>query len=93
MYSLDLTPFGIDYKVENATWAETYDYLIGQIKASTDNELRYELMHVAEDMLMETGCIVPLYFYTDLYMLDDSVKGFFCNPLGYKYFMYTTIEG
>ena len=93
MYSLDLTPFGIDYKVENATWAETYDYLIGQIKASTDNELRYELMHVAEDMLMETGCIVPLYFYTDLYMLDDSVKGFFCNPLGYKYFMYTTVEG
>ena len=93
MYSLDLTPFGIDYKVENATWAETYDYLIGQIKASTDNELRYELMHVAEDMLMETGCIVPLYFYTDLYMLDDSVKGFFCNPLGYKYFKYTTIEG
>ena len=93
MYSLDLTPFGIDYKVENATWAETYDYLIAQIKASTDNELRYELMHVAEDMLMETGCIVPLYCYTDLYMLDDSVKGFFCNPLGYKYFMYTTVEG
>ena len=93
MYSLDLTPYGIDYKVENATWADTYDYLIAQIKSSTDNELRYDLMHVAEDMLMETGCIVPLYFYTDLYMLDDSVEGFFCNPLGYKYFMYTTIEG
>jgi len=24
-------------------------------------------------------------------MIDDSVEGFFCNPLGYKYFMYCTI--
>ena len=37
------------------------------------------------------GCICPLYFYTDIYMLDDSVSGFFSNPLGYKYFMYCTI--
>ena len=92
-YSLDLTPYGIDYKAENATWAETYDVLISNIKSCTDNEVRYEMMHLAEDMLMETGCIVPLYFYTDIYMLDSSVKGFYSNPLGYKYFMYCTIEG
>ena len=91
MYNLDLTVFGIDYKVENATWAETYDVLITEIKACTDNETRYEMMHLAEDMLMETGCLCPLYYYTDIYMIDDSVNGFFCNPLGYKYFMYTTI--
>ena len=91
MYSLDLTPFGLDTKVENGTWAETYDVLISTIKATTDNELRYKLMHVAEDMLMATGCITPLYFYTDIYMIDDSVNGFFANPLGYKYFMYCTI--
>jgi len=24
-------------------------------------------------------------------MLSEKVDGFFCNPLGYKYFMYTTI--
>ena len=48
-------------------------------------------MHIAEDLLMSTGCICPLYFYTDIYMLDDSVHGFFSNPLGYKYFMYCTI--
>jgi len=24
-------------------------------------------------------------------MIDDSVQGFFSIPLGYKYFMYTTI--
>ena len=93
LYSLDLTSYGYDVKVENGTWAETYDVLIPLIKTCTDNTTRYALMHVAEDMLMSTGAIVPLYFYTDLYMCDDSVEGFFSNPLGYKYFRNTTVNG
>lgn len=92
MYDLDLTPYGYETKVEDGTWAQTYDVLIATIKACTDNETRYELMHLAEDILMSTGCIAPLYFYTDLYMIDDSVEGFFSNPLGYKYFMYCTVK-
>ncbi len=92
MYSIDLTKFG-GAKVENGTWAETYDVLIAKIKATTDAAARYEMMHMAEDMLMATGCIVPLYYYTDLYMLDDSVEGFYSNPLGYKYMMYTKVNG
>lgn len=87
-YSLDLTKFGIDYKVENGTWAETYDKLISTIKTTTDKDQRYEMMHMAEDLLMETGAITPVYYYTDLYMIDKNVKGFFSMPLGYKYFMY-----
>ena len=92
MYSIDLTKFG-GAKVENGTWAETYDVLISKIKATTDAAARYEMMHMAEDMLMATGCIVPLYYYTDLYMIDDSVEGFYSNPLGYKYMMYTKVNG
>ena len=91
-YSLDLTALGYDTKVENGTWAETYDVLISTIKSCTDNDKRYKMMHMAEDMLMASGCLTPIYYYTDLYMLDSSVKGFFSNPLGYKYFMYCTIE-
>ncbi len=92
-YSLDLTDLGYDVKVENGTWAETYDVLIKTIKGCTDNAVRYQLMHRAEDMLMSTGCICPIYFYTDIYMISKTVKGFFSNPLGYKYFMYCTVEG
>ena len=93
MYSLDLTGLGYeDIKVENGTWAQTYDVLIATIKSCADDDTRYELMHMAEDMLMSTGCIVPLYFYTDIYMLNSSVDGFFSNPLGYKYFMYCTVS-
>ena len=90
-YSLDLTDLGYDVKVENGTWAETYDVIIKLIKSCTDNGVRYQLMHRAEDLLMSTGCICPLYFYTDTYMISKDVKGFFSNPLGYKYFMYCTI--
>ncbi len=90
MYSIDLTPYGYDIVVENGTWAETYDVLISTIKSCTDNEARYGMMHLAEDILMSTGCITPLYFYTDIYMLDSGINGFYCNPLGYKYFMYCT---
>ena len=90
-YSLDLTDLGYDVKVENGTWAETYDVIIKLIKSCTDNGVRYQLMHRAEDLLMSTGCICPLYFYTDTYMINKDVKGFFANPLGYKYFMYCTI--
>lgn len=93
IYSLDLRPYGMDIYVEKGTWAQTYDVLIAQIKQCGDPQVRYRLMHVAEDMLMATGCIVPLFFYTDLYMISPRVEGFYSNPLGYKYFHKTTVDG
>ena len=93
MYDLDLTEFGIDVKVQDGTWAETYDVLITEIKACTEDETRYALMHIAEDMLMDTGCLTPIYYYTDLYMISPKVEGFYSIPLGYKYFQGTTVDG
>lgn len=93
VYNMDLRPYGIDLQVESGTWAQTYDVLISMIKSTADRNTRYQLMHLAEDMLMETGCILPLYYYTDLYMIRSDVEGFFANPLGYKYFHGTTVNG
>ena len=93
IYNLDLTSLGYDIKVENGTWAQTYDVLITEIKACADMAKRYKLMHIAEDMLMATGCLTPIYYYTDLYMIDESVEGFYSIPLGYKYFQNTTVGG
>jgi len=93
VYDLDLTDLGYDVKVEDGTWAETYDVIIPLIKACTDNDTRYALMHKAEDLLMSTGAIVPLYFYTDVYVVDETVDGLIVNPLGYKYFHTTTVNG
>lgn len=77
---------------DNLTWAESYDKIISEIKSSTDAEKRFELMHQAEDILMSTGAICPIYYYTDQYMCSDSIDGFFASPLGYKYFMYATVK-
>ena len=93
IYDLDLTSYGYDVKVEDGTWAETYDVLISIIKKCTDVETRFELMHLAEDILMETNCLVPLYYYTDPYMVDERVDGFFAIPLGYKFLYNTTVDG
>lgn len=92
VYSVDTTDLGLDLKVENGTWAETYDALISLIKNTKDAETRYALMHKAEDLLMSTGAICPLYFYTDLFMCSSKLKGFYSTPLGFKYFMYTTLD-
>ena len=43
MYDLDLTKWGYDVKVEDGTWAETYDVLISTIKSCTDATKRYEM--------------------------------------------------
>ena len=91
-YSVDTTDVGGDLKIENGTWAETYDKLVDAIKAEADSKKAYALMHKAEDLLMSTGCICPLYFYTDLYMVDKNLQGFFSIPLGYKFFTYTTLK-
>ncbi len=93
VYNMDLTALGYDIVVENGTWAETYDVIIPLIKSCTDNDTRYALMHVAEDLLMSTGAIVPLYFYTDIYVIDETVDGMMVNPLGYKYFHKSTVNG
>lgn len=74
------------------TWAESYDQIIAAIKASDDPEVRYELMHQAEDLLMQTGAIVPIYFYTDIYMVSPKLEGFFATPLGFKFFTYSSLK-
>ena len=81
-----------DYAGYNGkTWAESYDAIIAQVKASNDPAERFDLMHQAEDILMSTGAICPIYYYTDIYMCSEKIEGFFSSPLGYKFFMYASI--
>ena len=94
VYSMDLTSIeGYTDNVVNGTWADTYDKLIGYIKKESDTEKRFALMHKAEDLLMSTGDIIPLYYYTDIYMVKSGVSGFYSSPLGYKFFRNTTVNG
>ena len=70
-------------------WAE-YDALIKEIRNTADFAKRVELMHQAEDMLMETWSVVPLYYYNDMYMQKPNVDGIYATIYGMKYFMNAT---
>ncbi len=70
-----------------------YDQLIADIKAETDTTKREALMHEAEDMLMDTGALVPIYYYNDIYMAKPTVAGYYANQYGFKFFHKATVEG
>ena len=67
-----------------------FDTLMKQVSSSSDRAERMKLMHQAEDLLMNDAAIAPIYFYTDLFLINDNLKGFYSSPLGFKYFMYVT---
>jgi oligopeptide transport system substrate-binding protein len=67
-----------------------FDELMATVGASSDRAERMKLMHEAEDLLMTDAAVAPIYYYTDLFLINDDLKGFYSNPFGFKYFMYVT---
>ncbi len=57
----------------NQTWAEAYDALVDAVKAATDPAERSKLAAEAEKVLMATGGVNPVYFYTTPQMKKPSV--------------------
>ena len=70
-----------------------YDALIKDIYQETDLEAREAKMHQAEDMLMETGAVIPIYYYNDLYLEKPEFSGDYSTLFGTKYFMYAKKNG
>lgn len=70
-------------------WKE-FDDLIRQIKTTTDFVEREAMMHKAEGILMDTGALVPIYYYNDIYLAKPDVTGYYSNPFGTKFFHLAT---
>lgn len=64
------------------TWADAYDALVDQVKAATDPTERANLAAEAEKVLMATGGVNPLYYYTTAQMLKPNVHGVIRLALG-----------
>lgn len=93
-YEADVNADGtISSDEKGLTWAQSYDVMIGKVKKSSDQKTRFKLMHKAEDLLMSTGAICPIYNYTDVYMKSSKMSGFYGSPLGYKFFQNATVNG
>ena len=93
IYEADLNNNGtIEDDEKNLTWAQSFDALMDKAGKETDTAKRFKILHNAETLLMSTGAICPIAYYTDLYMMKSNVKGFFSSPLGYKFFMYCEVK-
>ncbi|MDI3533753.1 MAG: oligopeptide transport system substrate-binding protein [Thermosediminibacterales bacterium] len=69
-----------------------YDNLIETAKKTSDLEKRFELMHDAEEILMEEMPVSPIFFNADPYMLKPYVKDVILNPMGWRDFKNCWIE-
>ena len=70
-----------------------YDALVKAAKSEIDVEKRLELMHQAEDIIMEDMPIIPVYYYTQPKGIKSYVKDVRVSPLGFIYFDRAYIEG
>ena len=61
-------------EIDKTEWKE-YDELLAQAQAESDMTERALLLHKAEDMLMDTGCMIPL-FWSQAYSL---IKNYVSN--------------
>lgn len=76
----------------NQTWADAYDSVVTAIKAETDPAKRAELAAQAEKVLMATGGVAPLFYYTQPQMLKPNVKNVIRLNTGDVIWSYATIE-
>ncbi len=69
-------------------WGNQFDPLVDQIRSETDSVKREALMHEAEDLLMGTWCLMPIYFYTNVYLQKEYISDVYNNVFGMKRFYY-----
>ena len=67
-----------------------YDELIEASRTESDKAKRFELYHQAEDILKEELPVIPLYYYTDSCLYDETAFEGYFSYIGMPYFVHTT---
>lgn len=61
-----------------------YDKLLEKSTITTDADARREIFQQAEELLIEEMPVIPIYFYVSSKLVDESVRGWHPNLLGYQ---------
>ncbi len=69
-------------------WSNVYDSLIHSIYQEADLAKRADMMHQAEDLLMGTHALMPIYYYVDTYMQKPYLTNVYNSAFGMKQFGY-----
>ena len=70
-----------------------YDSVISDAISELDTKKREELLHKAEDILMDEMPIMPIYYYTKVKGIKPYVKGIKQSQIGFVYFDEAYIDG
>ena len=72
--------------INTTGWSNSeYDQLIDSAKTST-GQTRYDELHMAQDILMNEMPIIPLYYFSDVYMIKEKIIGWEKTAMGVWYF-------
>jgi oligopeptide transport system substrate-binding protein len=77
-YSKNRVPFGPNY---TGYFNATFDKLFEQSYYEKDDEKRFALYHQMDNMIMEHGSMIPLFYDQSVVMLQNNISGFPTNPL------------
>jgi len=74
-------------------WSNTiYDSLITKAGRTADKQERFTSFQSAEHILIDELPILPIYFYTNAYLLHPSVKGWYPNLLNWHPYKFVYLE-
>lgn len=68
-----------------------FDAAIELSRTTTDEMARFEALHIAEDILMDSAACIPVAYYNDFWLQSEKVTGIRHSAYGYWYFMYADI--
>lgn len=75
-----------DNNVNTSGWHNTtYDHLIEKARTTLGQE-HFDHLYQAEQILMEEMPIIPLYYYSDVFMVAEHITGYEKSPMGIWYF-------
>lgn len=69
-----------------------FDSLVDQARKTTDVEEHYDLLHQAEQVLLDDAAMAPIAYYNDFWLQKSNLTGTWHSPYGYWYFMYGSLE-
>ncbi len=72
--------------------SEEFDKLVDDARNTKDLAEHFELLHEAEQLLLEDAALAPVAYYAEPYLMKENVKGVWHSPDGYWHFMYGSIE-
>ena len=67
-----------------------YDALIASARETVDKAEHYQLLHEAEQLLLNDMGMIPIAYNNDFWLQKPELQGTWHSPYGYWYFMYAS---